>query len=77
MAEEVDELDLKGLVVYRGDGKGGWIPGSLNYGRFAAAQQVVLQNHEKRVKELETENAELRSRLEAIEAKLGITTTEE
>lgn len=63
IAEEVDDLGLKKLVQYVGDGKGGWIPESLNYDRFAAAQQVVLQKHEDEIKELRAEINELRSRM--------------
>ena len=64
IAEEVDELGLKGLVDYAGDGKGGWRPESLNYDRFAAAQQVVLQKHEAEIKEL-------RERIALLEAQIG------
>lgn len=78
IAEEVDELGLNLLVKYEGDGKGGWRPESLNYDRFAAAHQVVLQKHEQQITDLESaneelrsENAELRDRLAAIEAKLA------
>lgn len=53
IAEEVDELGLTPLVQYVGDGRGGWIPDSLNYDRFAAAHQVVLRDHEARIAELE------------------------
>lgn len=68
IAEEVDELGLKGLVRYEGDGKGGWRPEALNYDRFAAAQQVVLQKHEQEIQDLRSENDELRSRLDRLEA---------
>ena len=64
VAEEVDELGLKGLVAYSGDGKGGWRPESLNYDRFAAAQQVVLQKHEAEIKEL-------REHIALLEAQIG------
>ena len=53
VAEEVHDLGLRHLVKYMGDGKGGWIPDGLNYDRFAAAQQVVLRDHETRIKSLE------------------------
>lgn len=53
VAEEVHDLGLERLVKYTGDGKGGWIPDGLNYDRFAAAHQVVLRDHESRIKSLE------------------------
>ena len=59
IAEEVDELGLKGLVRYEGDGKGGWRPEALNYDRFAAAQQVVLRDHDARIIELEAKIEEI------------------
>ena len=64
VAEEVDEAGLYRLVDYRGDGKGGWEPYALNYDRFAAAQQVVLQKHEAEIKEL-------RERIALLEAQIG------
>lgn len=70
IAEEVDELGLKGLVRYEGDGKGGWRPEALNYDRFAAAQQIVLQKHEQEIQNLRSENDELHSRLDRLEALL-------
>ena len=60
IAEEVDDLGLKGLVEYIGDGSGGWIPQTVNYERFAAAQQVILKKHE-------AEIAELRERIALLE----------
>ena len=62
IAEEVDELGLKKLVQYIGDGKGGWIPEALNYDRFAAAQQVVLRKHEAEIQELRERIALLESK---------------
>ena len=62
IAEEVDELGLKKLVQYVVDGKGGWIPEALNYDRFAAAQQVVLQKHEAEIQELRERIALLESK---------------
>lgn len=59
ISEEVDELGLYGLVRYEGDGKGGWVPDALNYDRFAAAQQVVLRDHDARIIELEERLAAL------------------
>lgn len=53
VAEEVHDLGLGLLVKYTGDGKGGWIPDGLNYDRFAAAQQIVLREHEERLRALE------------------------
>ena len=64
VAEEVDNLGLKGLVAYVGDGRGGWRPEGLNYERFSAAQQVVLQKHEAEIKEL-------RERIALLEAQNG------
>lgn len=64
VAEEVHELGLKGLVQYGGDGRGGWRPDSLNYDRFTAAQQVVLQKHEDEI-------IELRERIALLEAQIG------
>lgn len=64
VAEEVHDLGLKGLVEYAGDGKGGWRPESLNYDRFAAAQQVVLKKHEDEI-------IELRERIALLEAQIG------
>ena len=52
IAEEVHDLGLGRLVVYEGDGAGGWRPEALNYDRFAAAQQVVLQKHEAEITDL-------------------------
>lgn len=62
IAEEVDELGLNLLVKYEGDGKGGWRPESLNYDRFAAAHQIVLQKHEDEIKELRERIALLESK---------------
>ena len=62
IAEEVDELGLKKLVQYVGDGKGGWIPEALNYDRFAAAQQIVLRKHEAEIQELRERIALLESK---------------
>ena len=59
VAEEVHDLGLKGLVAYSGDGAGGWRPEALNYDRFAAAHQVVLQKHEARIAELEAKIEEI------------------
>lgn len=53
VAEEVNDLGLNQLVKYEGDGKGGWVPDGLNYDRFAAAQQVVIREHEARINVLE------------------------
>lgn len=71
IAEEVDELGLKGLVRYEGDGKGGWRPEALNYDRFAAAQQIVLQKHEAEIQDLRADNIELRERIALLEAQNG------
>ena len=60
IAEEVHDLGLGRLVMYEGDGAGGWRPEALNYDRFAAAQQVVLQKHE-------AEIADLRERIALLE----------
>ena len=62
VAEEVHDLGLRHLVKYMGDGKGGWIPDGLNYDRFAAAQQVVLQDHEARIRALEEKLVEMGAR---------------
>lgn len=53
VAEEVDELGLTPLVIYADDDNGQPRPESLNYDRFPAAQQVVLRDHESRIKSLE------------------------
>lgn len=52
VAEEVDELGLKGLVRYEVSPEGEYRPDGLNYDRFAAAQQVVLKKHEAEINEL-------------------------
>lgn len=70
VAEEVADLGLKPLVSYDGDGKGGWRPDGLNYDRFAAAHQVVLQKHEREIQDLRAENEELRSKLDTLTARL-------
>ena len=49
-------------MQYVGDGKGGWIPEALNYDRFAAAQQIVLQKHEAEIQELRERIALLESK---------------
>ena len=54
VAEEVDDLGLSGLVQYDDEGR----PDALHYDRFAAAQQVVLRDHEARISELESRLAE-------------------
>ena len=62
IAEEVHDLGLGHLVMYEGDGAGGWRPEALNYDRFAAAQQVVLQKHEARIRALEEKLVEMGAR---------------
>src|SRR5699024_2207323 len=59
VAEEVHNLGLTELVSYSKGPDGEQRPESLNYDRFAAAQQVVLVDHESRIKELEARIAEL------------------
>lgn len=65
IAEEVDDLGLTGLVSYSEDEVGNPRPEALNYDRFAAAQQVVLVDHDARIKELEEQVALLLSRLDS------------
>ena len=52
IAEEIDDLGLRGLVRYEVSPKGDYLPDGLNYERFAAAQQIVLQKHEAEINEL-------------------------
>ncbi|UEJ82635.1 tail fiber domain-containing protein [Brachybacterium halotolerans subsp. kimchii] len=63
VAEEVEAAGLRDLVIYAGDGKGGWRPDALNYDGIGAAQQVVLQDHDSRVAALEARVTELEGRL--------------
>ena len=65
IAEEVHDLGLTDLVVYNEDEYGTPRPDGLNYDRFAAAQQVVLVDHDARIKELEEQVALLLSRLDS------------
>src|SRR5699024_8270772 len=71
IAEEVHDLGLYGLVDYERDGAGGWRPEALNYDRFCAAQQVVLQKHEAEIQDLRADNIELRERIALLEAQNG------
>lgn len=70
IAEEIEELGLDELVVYEDDEEGNPRVESLNYDRFCAAQQVVLQKHEAEIQELRAENEALRSELDALTARL-------
>lgn len=70
IAEEIEELGLIPLVRYADEGGPEPVPDGLNYERFGAAQQVVLQKHEAEIQELRAENEDLRGRLAKIEALL-------
>ena len=59
IAEEVADAGLDALVVYAEDEHGEYGPDNLNYDRIPAAQQVVLIDHESRIKDLEARIAEL------------------
>lgn len=54
IAEEVHDLGLTELVDYKDDE-----PDALNYDRFAAAQQIVLRDHDARIAALEERITEL------------------
>src|SRR5699024_3166432 len=59
VAEEVQDVGLEDLVTYSLDENNDRQAEGLHYDRFAAAQQVVLVDHESRIKELEARIAEL------------------
>ena len=65
VAEEVDESGFSELVTYKRGPNGELLPDGLNYDRFAAAQQVVLVDHNARINELEEQVALLLSRLDS------------
>ena len=52
IAEEIDDLGLRGLVRYEVSPEGDYLPDGLNYERFSAAQQIVLRKHEDEINEL-------------------------
>src|SRR5699024_2189979 len=60
IAEEVAEAGLEELVVFEEDEQGEYGPDNLNYDRFPAAQQIVLQKHEAEIQDLRADNIELR-----------------
>jgi hypothetical protein len=64
IAEEVHDAGLTQFVVYDADGQ----PYALQSERFAAAHQVVLQDHEARLAAQADLIASLTARLEALEA---------
>lgn len=64
IAEEIEELGLTELVVYEDDEDGNPRPDGLNYDRFCAAQQLVLQTQEAEIKEL-------REHIALLEAQIG------
>ena len=70
IAEDVDELGLPGLVEYSEDEDGNVRPDSVRYDRFPAAQQVVLQKHERDITALRDENKQLRAQLDVLTARL-------
>src|SRR5699024_5537965 len=71
IAEEVAEAGLEELVVFEEDEDGNYGPDNLNYDRFPAAQQIVLQKHEAEIQDLRADNIELRERIALLEAQNG------
>ncbi len=67
IAEEADELGLKPWLQYWNDRLDGF-----DYMTWTAAQQAILRQHHQRIADLEEENTQLKARLTAIEAHLGI-----
>lgn len=70
IAEEVEDLGLTPLVEYGEGPDGNMRPESLNYDRFAAAQQVVLRDHDARVRDLEETVIALTKELETLQGRL-------
>ncbi len=68
VAEEVAEIESLRYLLVNADPDGE--PQTLNYDRFPAAQQVVLQDHEQRIVDLEAENAGLKEQVAALAARL-------
>jgi len=64
IAEEIADLGLEVLVVRDGQGR----PDALRYDRIAAAQQIVIRDHEARIADLEQTIAALAARLDTLEA---------
>ena len=75
IAEDIDALGLKDLVIYDKDGR----PESLKYDRFSLYltevvkdQKKTINEQQKALDELKTKNDQLETRLKAVEAKMGI-----